>query len=185
MPTWVEEFYGPQPEPGTHWAVWRQHPGLRGRFHPECPDDLQVVVHDGGPRMSTHPPELVWIRVNGVEADVFRGQLLNQPHNLKSVRVGDTIQFLVPTGGKHLLMVTEKYLRERANWIVRPCNKCGLSELFDCAFRSDQQDLSGHSSRCEAGHVHDVLCALRRSSRSRAERLQRQRRSTRARPGDT
>jgi hypothetical protein len=131
MPSWVEEFYGPQPEPGTQWGIWRQHPSLRGRFHPGCPDDLQVVVHDGGPRMSEHRGELVWVRVTGVEGEVFCARLLNQPHNLQSVRLGDTIQFLVPTGGKHPLMVTEKYLRERANWIVHPCRKCGLSELFD------------------------------------------------------
>lgn len=131
MPTWVEEFYGPQPKPGTEWGVWRRHPSLRGRFHLESPDDLQVVVHDGGPRMSEHPPELVWVRVTGVVGEVFYSRLLNQPHNLKSVRLGDTIQFLVPTGGKHPLMVTEKYLRERANWVVHPCRKCGLSELFD------------------------------------------------------
>jgi hypothetical protein len=130
-PTWVEEFYGPQPKPGTKWGIWRQHPSLRGRFHPESPDDLQVVVHDGGPRMSEHPAELVWVRVTGVEGEVFCARLLNQPHNLQSVRLGDTIQFLVPTGGKHPVMVTEKYLRERANWIVHPCRKCGLSELFD------------------------------------------------------
>ncbi len=127
----MKEFYGPQPEPGTEWGAWRRHPGLRGLFHTECPDDLQVVVHDGGPRMSTHPGELVWVRITGVQGDVFRGQLLNQPHNLKSVRLGETIQFVVPTGGKHPLMVTEKYLRERANWVVHPCSKCGLSELFD------------------------------------------------------
>ena len=25
----------------------------------------------------------------------------------------------------------EQYLKERENWIIHPCNKCGLSELFD------------------------------------------------------
>jgi hypothetical protein len=131
MPSWVEQFYGPQPKPGTQWGAWRQHPGLRGRFHPESLDDLQVVVHDGGPRMSTHRAELVWVRVSGVDGEVFHGQLLNQPHHLKSVRMGDDVQFLVPTSGKHPLMVTEKYLRERADWVIHACNKCGLSELFD------------------------------------------------------
>jgi hypothetical protein len=28
-------------------------------------------------------------------------------------------------------MVREKYLVERAAWIVHPCSGCGLSELFD------------------------------------------------------
>ena len=92
---------------------------------------MQVVVHDGGPRMSTHRAELVWVRVSGLDGEVFHGELLNQPHYLKSVRKGDDVQFLVPASGKHPLMVTEKYLRERADWVVRPCNKCGLSELFD------------------------------------------------------
>lgn len=26
---------------------WRDHPKLRGRFHSEYPDDLQVVIHEG------------------------------------------------------------------------------------------------------------------------------------------
>jgi hypothetical protein len=28
-------------------------------------------------------------------------------------------------------MVTDKYLSERPNWNIQPCNKCGLDELFD------------------------------------------------------
>ena len=28
-------------------------------------------------------------------------------------------------------MVTDKYLSERDNWVVHPCNKCGLTEIFD------------------------------------------------------
>jgi hypothetical protein len=28
-------------------------------------------------------------------------------------------------------MVTDKYLRERGDWIIHPCRKCGFSELFD------------------------------------------------------
>jgi hypothetical protein len=31
---------------------WRDDPLLKGRFHPDFPDDLQVVVHDGGPRLT-------------------------------------------------------------------------------------------------------------------------------------
>ena len=131
MPSWVEQFYGPQPEPGSLWQAWRRHPSLIGRFHRNCPDDLQVVVHDGGPRMSTHPPELVWVQVSGSAGEVFQGKSLNQPHNLKSLRQGDDVRFVVPTGGKHPVLVTEKDLRERADWIIQPCNKCGLTELFD------------------------------------------------------
>ncbi len=48
---------------------WRNHPTLESRFHPEHPDDLEVLVHDGGPRMTDCRPELVWVTVTGY--DVF------------------------------------------------------------------------------------------------------------------
>src|SRR5215471_14876033 len=38
---------------GTANMNWREHPLLKSRFHPEFPDDLQVIVHDGGPRLSS------------------------------------------------------------------------------------------------------------------------------------
>ncbi len=50
---------------GQRWLSWRGHPLLKGRFHPEYPDDLQVLIYDGGPRLSKHPPEVVWVRVVG------------------------------------------------------------------------------------------------------------------------
>jgi hypothetical protein len=131
-PSWVEEFYGPQPPPGTLWGWWRQHPKLRGRFHPQAPDDLQVLIHDGGPRLTERRPELVWVRVTGGEGDVFTGVVLNQPHQLVTVSRGSAICFLVPEGGEHPLLVTEKYLRERPDWEVAiPCSCCGLTELLD------------------------------------------------------
>ncbi len=110
---------------------WREHPKLRGRFLPEHPDDLQVLVHDGGPRASPNAAEAVWVTVTGMEGDAFRGRVLNQPHNLRNVRQGSEIQFLVADGAEFPVMVTEKYLREREAWVIHPCNKCGFSELFD------------------------------------------------------
>jgi hypothetical protein len=130
-PSWVEEFYGPQPKAGTLWGRWRAHPRLSGRFHPDCPDDLQVLVHDGGPRLTDRRPELVWVRVTGWDGDVFAGRVLNKPHQLVTVQGGSAIRFVVPAGGEHPLLVTAKYLHERGDWVVHPCNKCGLSELFD------------------------------------------------------
>jgi hypothetical protein len=127
---WLK-FYGPQPKSGTLWGWWRRHPKLQGRFHPEYPDDLQVLVHDGGPRLTDRRPELVWVRVTGGEGDVFTGQVLNRPHQLVSVSEGSAIRFIVPDGGEHPLLVTEKYLAERPGWDIQPCNRCGLSELLD------------------------------------------------------
>jgi len=130
-PGWVAEFYGPQPPNGMLWGGWREHPKLKGRFLPDHPDDLQVFVHDGGPRISSHPAELVWVSVTEIDGDLFRGRVLNQPHKLKSVKAGSPIRFMMPDGAPHPIMVTEKYLRERVGWRIHPCQKCGLSELFD------------------------------------------------------
>lgn len=110
---------------------WRDDPRLQGRFHPECPDDLQVIVHDGGPRMTERRPELVWVRVTGSDGDAFTGRVLNQPEQLAGVAAGSTIRFLVPRGGEHPIQVGDRYLRERSGWNVHPCHQCGLTELFD------------------------------------------------------
>jgi hypothetical protein len=112
-------------------ANWRIHPKLGGRFHPDFPDDLQVIVHEGGPRLAKARPELIWVRVTDGEDDLFTGTILNQPVGLTSVAAGSSIRFLVPKGGDYPLMVTEKYLRERPHWNIRACDKCGLTELLD------------------------------------------------------
>jgi hypothetical protein len=110
---------------------WRTHPRLQGRFHPDFPDDVQVLVHDGGSRLSADPPELVWVRITGAEDELFTGGVLNAPMALKSVREGDTIRFLLPPGCEYPLFVTEKYLSERPDWIIHACQQCGMSEIFD------------------------------------------------------
>ncbi|EYF05085.1 DUF2314 domain-containing protein [Chondromyces apiculatus] len=129
-PDWLE-FFGPQPRRGTRFGAWRHHPALSGRLHPQYRDDVQVVVHDGGPRMTEHRPELVWVRVSGMDGEVFTGKVLNQPHQLQTVKQGSEIQFVVPARAPQPLQVREKYLRERGSWEITPCDKCGLGELFD------------------------------------------------------
>jgi hypothetical protein len=110
---------------------WRTHPKLKGHFLPEHPDDLQVVVHDGGPRITDRRPEAVWVTVTGCDDDVFIGRILNQPTQLRSVQQGQQIRFVMPLGCEHPVLVTDKYLRERSSWRIHPCQKCGFSELFD------------------------------------------------------
>jgi hypothetical protein len=116
--------------------AWRYHPALRGCFHPEHPDDVQVLAHEGGPRFTKNPPELVWVRVGAIVhceggAEFFRGTLLNQPKNLRNLNQGDSVQFIPGSGCPHPVMVTTSYLTERGNWMIQPCDKCGCAELFD------------------------------------------------------
>lgn len=110
---------------------WRNHPELQGKFHIECPDDIQVIVHDGGPYFSNCAPEVVWVRVAGFAGGVYTGTVLNEPKNLRHVTEGSQISFIVPRGGDHPLLARPDYLQERSGWrLVAPC-KCGLTELFD------------------------------------------------------
>jgi len=110
---------------------WRTHPDLKERLHPEHPDDLQVIVHDGGPRISDRKPEAVWVTITGCDDTVFAGRVLNAPTQLRSIHQGQTIRFLTRTGVEHAVLATDRYLEERAGWSIHACDRCGLSELFD------------------------------------------------------
>ena len=115
----------------TIMPVWREDPYLKNRFHPTYPDDVQVLIHNGGPRMSDRTPELVWVRVLRQMPDHFEGVILNQPENLENLKQGDLIWFITSESSPHPLYVTQKYLDQRKQWTITPCDKCGFSELFD------------------------------------------------------
>lgn len=111
---------------------WNNHPRLQGKFHPDFPNDLQIILHEGGSRLSQKQPEGVWVSItDAIDDNIFKGVLLNQPKQLPSFTEGDIVLFIVPTSGELPLFVSEKYLKERKNWTIQPCDKCGLSELFD------------------------------------------------------
>jgi hypothetical protein len=110
---------------------WNTHPRLRGRFDEQYPDDLRVIAHDGGPRFSRVAPEVVWVRVTGGDGDVWSGTLLDRSHHLSSHDAGVSIRFTVPETGALPVMVGDRYLEERPNWMVHPCDRCGITELFD------------------------------------------------------
>lgn len=112
-------------------SPWKNDPQLAGRFHPDYPDDLQVLIHDGGPRVSKCRPELVWVRVAAAANGVYSAKVLNQPAHLKTVKQADDIQFIVTPTCKHPILVTAKYLEERPQWTIHPCDTCGFAELFD------------------------------------------------------
>ncbi|WP_044279441.1 hypothetical protein [Myxococcus stipitatus] len=150
-PSWLVH-YGPQPDPES---PWRKDPSLQGLFHERHPNDLQVMVHDGEPRRTQRAPEMCWVRVLRAEQGparrallnleqatpsqvdslgdtwVYVARLLNAPHQLRGIRQDDELRFITGTGLAHPLQVTEKYLQERANWLIAPCDKCGWSEAFD------------------------------------------------------
>jgi hypothetical protein len=110
---------------------WREDPLLAGKFLPDYPDDLQVIVHDGGPRFTDRRPEAVWVSVTARNGRAYRGKVLNAPQQLQSVRQGDEVLFLAMPGKTPPIQVSQKYLAERGQWVIEPCEKCGCTELFD------------------------------------------------------
>lgn len=110
---------------------WHSHPKLKGRFLADHPNELLVIVHEGGPRVTSRRPEVVAVEVTGCEEEIFTGRILQQPIQLHSLRLGQRIQFIVPSAARFPVLVTEKYLQERSLWKIQPCKKCGFAELFD------------------------------------------------------
>ena len=139
-PPWLAEA-GPQPPAD---APWRHDPALVPRLHARFPDDVQVLVHDGGAHRPRRRPEVCWVRVDGVEDErarpvsgqpastrVYRGVLLSTPRALTSVAAGGVVRFLADPGGRYALAVTEAYLAERPHWRITPCAGCGMHEVLD------------------------------------------------------
>jgi hypothetical protein len=122
----------PQPTMATSPCPWRNDGLLKERFLPDYPDDLQVIIHDGGPRITEAMPELIWARVDGMTKDGhFTAVVLNQPHGLKNVTAGGKIQFMMKPAWEHPVQVRDEYLKERPDWKIHACDKCGFDELFD------------------------------------------------------
>ncbi|MDI1479404.1 hypothetical protein [Polyangium sp. y55x31] len=135
---------------------WRNDPAFQGMFHPDFPDDLQVIVHDGEPRRTQRGLEACWVRVTGAhgklrmpvappdakppiraaqvswdERRVYTGTLLNQPKQLQTAREGESILFVHSPGTPHPVRVTPQYLVERSQWCVLACDKCGADQSLD------------------------------------------------------
>lgn len=121
-------------------AMWHDDPNLQGRFHPQYPDDLQVILHEGSFRFTQNKPEIVWGRIglglefrfdNNEVVRAYRAILLNQPVYLRSFKVGQEIMFVAHKDYQHAIYVTQEYIGDRAYYDIIPCDKCGLPELFD------------------------------------------------------
>ena len=162
QPAWLAAF-GPQPDPA---APWYRDPLLAGKFHPQHPDDIRAIVHDGDPRRTRRAPELCWVRILRVDAvasaagrNVYLGELLNAPHALTSVARGTRVKLMGVPGLPHPLQVTDAYLRERAAWTIAPCDRCGCTECFDppsevARFRSPDAPASAPAGSITATCAH-------------------------------
>lgn len=149
-PDWVEEFYGDQKLD----APWRKDLALTQAAHESFPDDVLVTLHDGEPRRTEIGPEHCWVRISGsfegpvrqfmlmpdtapttntelLGNTVYVGELQNEPHHLTTVTKGDNVHFLADSGSGKALMVTDEYLKERPDWWIVPCDKCGFAEGYD------------------------------------------------------
>lgn len=120
--------------------IWHKDAALKGRFHPQYPDDLQVLVHEGSFRFTETSPEVMWARVFGLfeittnegrTAQAYKAILLNQSNQLKTLKIEQEILFVAHSNYKYPIRVTQDYLVERASYVIEPCMQCGLPETFD------------------------------------------------------
>ena len=121
-------------------AIWHDDPDLKERFYSEYPDDLLVLVHEGSFRFTNTKPEAMWSRIiarmewdlrGGETIYAYKAILLNQPQNLKTLKVGQEILLVAHKAYQYPIRVTYDYLAERHQYDITPCNQCGLPELFD------------------------------------------------------
>jgi hypothetical protein len=121
-------------------VLWREDPDFVGRFHPEYPDDLQVVVHEGSWRFTKIQPELMWATLtsrlewthqDGKVGYVYKGVLINQPHQLTTLKLGDEILLRARKGYPYAVRMTHQTAMELDYAEITPCTKCGLPFMFD------------------------------------------------------
>ena len=121
-------------------SIWHDDADLQGRFHPQYPNDLQLLVHEGSFRFTDTKPEAMWAHIvarlewtheTGEKGYVYRPVLLNKPHQLKTIKQNDEILFVAKQSYKLPVRVTHEYIMQRAFYEISPCNKCGLPEVFD------------------------------------------------------
>ncbi len=158
--------------------TWLHHPRLRHHFHSRRPSELRVLLHDGGRSLTGRPPELAWVRVTGRHGQVFEGRVLDAPERVRGTRAGDAILFLAPHRAPHPIQTDRAYLRERRQWLIEPCVRCGLNELFDAPSRLLERSAQREENRRVGFSTPCPLCPGRmrvRPRRSRAARRTRRR----------
>jgi hypothetical protein len=138
--------------------VWRSDPDLKDRFHPDYPDDLQVIVHDGSFRFTNTHPEVMWASIvarlewthnTGETGYAYKAILLNKPHQLTSVQEHSEILLVAHKEYKLPIRVTHEYIAERDFYEITPCTNCGLPELFDPISKLAEKSFPGISDAKE------------------------------------
>lgn len=122
--------------PSSDDRAWRSDPALRGRFHPQCPDDLEGLLFFPLARQV----ERVWIRLESVDAAIggYAGQLLNTPHappaqhGSVALAAGKPVGLRVTPGSKDPIVIPPDV---RANLLAfrGACEACGWDLLLEAA----------------------------------------------------
>ena len=108
-------------------TLWREDPNFKGKFHPDFPDDLQVLVHEGSFRFTDTSPEVMWARIvakmevtlqSGDKYSFYKGILLNQPHQLKTLKLHQEIYLVGAEKYPHAIRIAPDYIPDRPLWEI-------------------------------------------------------------------
>jgi len=123
-PPWMRFF---EPVGGP----WREDPALRGRFHEELEDDIEVLFV----LLAHRTLERMWVRLHGVSDFGYRGRLLNTSHVEGSLESGSEVLVRLHRGAKDgepaLIWVPPVAEENLRSWRSQ-CRECG----FDLVLRS-------------------------------------------------
>jgi WD40 repeat protein len=117
-------------KPAMPRVSWRNDPVLRGKFHPEYPDAVAVIVHEREGGIAGHKPVSMWVELFDKRGDVYVGTVRSESP-LSTVSEGDTLLFVAVEKAKQFVHITPQYLEERKSWRFEPCRKCGFPMGFE------------------------------------------------------
>ena len=140
--------------------AWHEHPKLKGRFHLERPDDVQVLVHDGGPRTTDHVVEEVWVRITELHGDVFTGTLENDTTQLSTVKHGTQIKF-VATACDRLPFGDRSVPRRAQQLESHPVRSMRTRRVVRSAEQVTGHRLPRRASRLDTRSVHGRVWSMR------------------------
>lgn len=113
--------------PSSIDSPWHGDPDLQGLFHPDCPDDVEVLFFFPHKRVK----EKMWVRLQQIRPDIggYQGELLNSSYTLNALTKGRQIMLRKSPGLPAPFYLTPEMLENQRDWDIH-CTSCGFDAVF-------------------------------------------------------